>query len=399
MSQQTEIGDTKRSGVARKRQQADSELADVVVSGVPTTQEDRPWYLALRPWLFCLGFLLLVEIGARLYYDTGLSLRKERFDNFPSPASENAFVAQMQRDTAYKVAVVGDSTVVGAALLGRQESMPRYLEEALQVARPNRPIHVWNFGLAGARASDMLCLLKKVEEGRPDFVIVNGNYFITVQGITQTPIAEPWLARTIRDVPESVQRVLPRRTNPEKREAIVTDAVEDKIRFIGLRQAINARLFGVQPREPFSVANPFVMELVTVMKKMHRLKPTVWSQRVPVQRPEDYVKKYSGDITPQDPNGQFQREIMQEIVHSGVPAMTYITPQNPAMTSVCLPRDLYLQRRQVLSSFLTAPGVPHKDLSDLIPQDLFTDNDHMLAEGNRRLAEVLAQDILPRIPN
>lgn len=399
MSQESVVRDAKRPVATRKRPEADSELADVVVSGVPTGQEDRPWYLALRSWFFCLGFLLLLEIGTRLYYDTGLSLRKERFDNFPTPASQNAFIAQMQRDTAYKIAIVGDSTVVGGALLGRQESMPRYLEGALQAARPNRPIHVWNFGLAGARASDMLCLLKKVEEGHPDFVIVNGNYFITVQGIIQTPIAEPWLARTIKDVPPSIQRILPVRTNPQKIEAILTDAVEEKIRFIGLRQSINARLFGVQPREPFAVANPFVMELVTLMKQRHRLKPTVWSQRVPVQRPPDYRQKFAGDITPQDPNGQFQREIMQEILHSGLPAMTYITPQNPAITSYCLPRDLYLQRRQVLSSFFAAPGVPHKDLSDLIPEYLFTDNDHMLAEGNRRLAEVIAQEILPRIPN
>jgi len=177
------------------------ELADVVVAAKIQDRPRTPWFITLRPWLFCLAFLFCAELGARLYYDTGTSLQSERFDNFPTPALENLFVAQMQRDTAYKIAVIGDSTVVGAALLDQKDYVPNQLQAALHRALPDREIHVWNFGVAGARAADLLCIFKKVEEAHPDLVIVGGSYYITAIGITKQPVAEPWLAYNLSSIP------------------------------------------------------------------------------------------------------------------------------------------------------------------------------------------------------
>ena len=147
----------------------DQELADVVIAAKIEDKPFVPWYVTLRPWLFCLAFLLVAELATRAYFDFTLCLQKERFDNYPSPASENAFVAQMRRDTAYKVVTIGDSTVVGAALLKPDQSIPRYLEEALRGALPGREIHVWNFSVAGARAPDMLLPAQKSPGGQARF--------------------------------------------------------------------------------------------------------------------------------------------------------------------------------------------------------------------------------------
>src|SRR2546430_713794 len=65
------------------------ELAQVVVSSASIHVPSRAWYLVLRPWLFCVVFLFLVELGTRLYFDRTLCLRRDRFDTFANAASED----------------------------------------------------------------------------------------------------------------------------------------------------------------------------------------------------------------------------------------------------------------------------------------------------------------------
>src|SRR5207248_1727227 len=134
------------------------------------------------------------ECGIRLHFDTGLSFQHERFDNFPNAATEDAWIAQIARDPAYRVVVIGDSVMVGASLIKKGETPPSYLERALTGAIPRRDVHVWNLSLAGARATDQLCLLEKVLEARPDFVVISGNYITFRDEIAQMPLAHPWLA-------------------------------------------------------------------------------------------------------------------------------------------------------------------------------------------------------------
>lgn len=375
----------------------DNEFADVVVAAQIQDRPMVPWYVTLRPWLFCLMFLLCAELGTRLYYDTGYSLQTERFDNFPTPALENAYVAQMRRDPAYKIAVIGDSTVVGAALLDQKDYVPNQLQAALRGTLPNREIHVWNFGVAGARAADMLCIFKKVQEGRPDFVIIGGSYYITAIGVARQPLAEPWLAYNLSQIPAPIRQILPDRDPKKQWEEELVKHVEENFRLLGMRQALNAHLFGVQPRFPYDIANPGVMIGTNIAKKMHKLYPTPYYERGPGYAPEHYIGFYAKDITEDDLNGSFYRYLMQEVQNSGIPGLTYLTPQNPAMTGFALTRDNYLKRRKILSSFFTTPGIIHRDYCDLIPSELFTDNDHLLPAGNQRLAVALANEIRPTI--
>jgi hypothetical protein len=386
----------------------DHELADVVIAASTKDTPFVPWYVTMRPWLFCLAFLLVAELATRVYFDTTICLQKERFDNYPTPASENAFVAQMQRDTAYKVVTIGDSTVVGAALLKPNQSMPRYLEESLRGALPGREIHVWNFSIAGARPPDMLCLLKKALEGKPDLIVVNGNYYISAMmkmpelhpdgpAKTLTPLvmAEPWLAYNLPAIPDSVRPFLPPREFKKRVEEELTWAIEGKSRFIGMRQAINARVFGVQPRFPYIIANPVIMTAATVGKKMGKLRPTRWDLRdlESKRRMDEYY--YRGEITPQDEGLRFYRAIIEEARRSGLPCITYLTPQNPAFTRHLFDSD-YRRNRHALSEALSGPGVANQDYSTgLVAQDLFSDSVHLLPEGNRLLASKIAEQILP----
>lgn len=377
------------------------ELADVVVARQTRYEASIPWVVTLRPALFCLMFLLLAECAARLYFDTTLCLEAQRFDNFPGPGVQDAFVAQMRRDTAYKVVLIGDSTIVGPSLLPQQDTMPRALEAELNRRFPNRPIHVWNMSIAGARSTDELCLLEKALEGKPDFIVVQANYFISGQiydaDVPQHAewIMNPWLAYNLPAVPPTLVPLLKPRDWKQRLEDSLMTAVETHVRLVGMRQSINAMVFGVQPRTPFETPNPLVMAGVNVAKRMHRLYAQPWTEHGPAAR--SYLSKYCRPITSDNFNGQHYREVMQELQRAGTPALTYLTPQNPGITNVVLTREQYGDGRRVMRSFFQGYGIPYCDFSELVPDPFFVDNDHMLAGGNRRLALALADEIAPRL--
>ena len=373
----------------------EEELADVVVAEKTQDSPLVPWYVTLRPWLFCLMFLLLAEVTTRLYFDTSTCLQTDRLDNFPTPALENAYAAQMRRDTAYKVVVIGDSTVVGSALLNKSETIPAYLEQALRDKLPDQNIHVWNFSVAGSRALDEMCLLQKALEGKPDCIVVEGNYFVTSLGVSAHPLAEPWLAYNLDTVPAPILPYLPQRNAKKRFEDTLTWGIEENIRFLGLRQAINAKLFGVQPRVPYSVPNPAVMTSVSIAKKLHHLDMAAWNMRGLTV--EQYLGDYRRDFDEMDLNCQFYQLVAKMAAAAHVPCVFYITPQNPAATSFALPHAEYLANRKVLAASMTTPGVVCADYSELVPDPLFHDNDHMLPGGNRMLASALAAEIAPRI--
>jgi hypothetical protein len=386
-----------------KAEPQQEELAEVIAAGQTRYEASRPWYVTLRPALFCLMFLLMAECAARLYFDTTLCLETERFDNFPGPGTQAAFIAQMQRDKAYKIVLIGDSTIVGPSLLPKNETMPRILEAELNHRVPNRRIHVWNMSIAGARSTDELCLLKKAIEGKPDFIAVEGNYFISEQIFdANVPlhaewVMNPWLAYNLPEVPPSLLPLLPPRNWKQCVEDSLTVAIETHVRLVGMRQAINAMLFGVQPRTPFETPNPLIMAGVSIAKKTHRLYAQSWSQKG--ISAGSYVSKFCQPITPDNFNGQHYREVMLELQRVGTPALTYLTPQNPGITKVVLTPEEYGAGRTVLSSFFQGYGVPYYDFSELVPDPFFVDNDHLTAEGNRRLAVALANEIAPRIQN
>ena len=95
--------------------------------------------------------------------------------------------------------------------------------EDLRGALPGRDVHVWNLSLAGVRASDVISLLQKAMEGRPDFIVIEGNYYISSAG--GDPIAEPWLAYNLPAVPPSVAPLLPPRDAKKRMEDSLTAIV------------------------------------------------------------------------------------------------------------------------------------------------------------------------------
>ncbi len=377
------------------RASINEELASVVVAEESLDSPSVPWYVTLRPVLFCVLFLFLAEGATRLCFDTTLCLHKERFDNFPAGPMQDVYVDQMKRDKAYKVVIIGDSVVVGPSLLEKDQTIPQYLEKSLKESIPGHEIHVWNYSLAGTRSTDQLLLLQKAIDAHPDLVVITGNYITFANGIEETPIFHPWLAYNLPEIPSPLKSLLPERTFKENAEQKINDFFEKNIRLIGMRQAVNAAFFGVQPRVPFDNPNPAVMIGVSIGKRLHKLDMQPWSKRA--SSPSIYTKVYNRNIQADAFNGQYYKYIWQTLDSHKIAAFTYITPQNPSVVERAMSPAVYEQNRDVIHSFFNDPNIPFKDYSDLVPNELFYDNDHMLAGGNKMVAEHLSAELTPII--
>jgi lysophospholipase L1-like esterase len=375
------------------------ELADVVIAVESRDRRGEPWYVRLRAWLFCLMFLCVAECGTRIEFDTTLCLHHERFDNFPNPAALDAFVGQIKRDPAFRVVVLGDSVVVGPSLLDKDETIPEYLEVALRRQHPGRDIHVWNLGIAGARSADIYCVLLKVLEASPDLLVIENNFMMYAVDFRGQPISNTWLAYSLPHIPAALTPFLKQRDYKRAIEDTSTWFVERNFRLFGLRQAINGMLFGVQPRVPFEDPNPVVMLATVAGKRVGKLPMQSWSRRG--QTADSYRSLYLhggaglDPVRPNNLNGRFYPIMMEELRKRKVPAFFYMTPQNPAMLAQYFPNEIYVTNRGAAATFTSAPDFPSRDYSTLVPDQLFYDNDHLLADGNRMVAEAIAKDIQP----
>ena len=333
--------------VSRRKSQvladrSSDELASVVIAD-QAAEDARPWWVRLLPWGVCLCLLLVMEGAVRGVFDYTLAIRYQRFDNFPSPATQESVVSAIRRDRALRVVMLGDSTVVGSSLLMPNESIPRQLEIALSRELPGVPIHVWDLSMVGSRAVDLLCMLKKVEEAQPDAIVVQGNYFLCLQVVDKMTLFNPWLADTLREVPDSVQPYVPKRTAKEAMDERITRFFESHLRLVGMRQAINTMLFGVQGRtDIFRHPNPLAMAATSLGKRAGLMRPQSWRER---QNGNAFFDLYTNPIQPHGANLRFYPHVAQELARSGAVGVTYQTPQNPAIVAASIRQEDYLAGR------------------------------------------------------
>lgn len=369
------------------------ELADVVIASDSRDRKEVPWYIRLRIWLFCLMFLGMAECVARVAFDGTLCLREERFDNFPNPAALDAFVGQIKRDRAFRVVVLGDSVVVGPSLLAKDETITAYLEAALKRKYPGRDIHTWNLGIAGARSTDLYCMLLKVLEAEPDLVVIENNFMMYTLDIRLHPVECPWLAYSLPKVPDPIQPLLSPLEYKRKIDDECTWFVERNFRLFGMRQAINGLLFGVQPRIPYGSPNPAVMLTTRIGQTLGKLPMEPWNVRGLTS--ENFRSMYANPVRYNSLNGRFYRIMIEELRRRKVPAFFYMTPQNPAMMNDYFPAAVYAENRKVAASFMLAPDFPSADYATMLPDNLFYDNDHLLPAGNKEIAGRMADDLAP----
>jgi hypothetical protein len=130
-------------------------------------------------------------------------------------------------------------------------------------------------------------------------------------------------------------------------------------------------------------------------KALGRLKMEPWNQRG--VNAQTFQGMYANSVHEDNLNGQFYPLMIEELRKRKIPAFFYMTPQNPAMMAEILPGRTYDENRRVAASFMESRDFPSSDYSNLVPDQLFYDNDHLMPGGNKMVGEAIAQDIGPLV--
>ena len=80
-----------------------------------------------------------------------------------------------------------------------------------------------------------------------------------------------------------------------------------------------------------------------------------------------------------------------------LPSFVFLTPQNHGLLGALADNPGYRADSEALGNIFVGAGVPFRSYDGQVAEGLFTDLDHLTAEGNRRLAELLAEDLSPRL--
>jgi len=383
------------------------ELASVLIAGEPAPEKGKH---VLRPWLFCLIFLLLLEILLRLFFHPASNyLLTESLYDTPEITSLHTFLKQIGRSHNPKVIMLGDS-IVGGGACPKDQTMARHLERILRKAFPGQSIEVWNLGMGGSRAADIYFLLKQVIPLKPDLVILNSNYRLFSKiYLGKKPMARPWLACKLEEEPSELLARIP----GVKEEAV--DPREEKVsgyieRFSALyahrydlKFYINQRLFG----EPL----PKVLERweklfrgwmtralggnVENKDNTEEVLFLPWNRK-PV--PDIGELKAYYELTPFSPdniNLIFSKKISQLLDCTRTPALVFLSPENHTLAGQIINNPLYEENLSRIGQVFSGHTFVCRNYDRAIEDRYFADKDHLTGEGNRVFAGILAQEVIP----
>jgi hypothetical protein len=127
--------------------------------------------------------------------------------------------SSMQRPNEYKVLVLGDSSTWGT-LLNPEETFSGVINASNFETCQNRPVHVYNLGIAQLSLFKDLIILQRAMDFHPDLVIWMVTLNSTIREIKQHPI--------VNDNPEIAQELIDKYKLGIKINAVNTVSIEQK---------------------------------------------------------------------------------------------------------------------------------------------------------------------------
>lgn len=299
----------------------------------------------------------------------------------------------------YKILFLGDSAAYGSAVHSGAQTVSAYLEQELNQRYPGKQVKVFNFAFKGYGMSENYFLLNSLADSGLDMVVYNVsiNWFNrakvlehpNVLYLSDTYFWEPFVAKT---------GVLQPRPKKEKLEDKIAEDVGKIWSFYQNRSAITTLLLGKSLRAQLSD----LQLAITKPKKLVIQR----QEEVDLYRPW-YQKDWSvklgkagytvGKLNLSNNNPQVVfYNLMQEImVQKKIKGLIYTSPQNFTLLKRYKMLDLPAWTASIgqLRDKTQRQGITFKDYSTLVDDRYFSDTVHLLAPGNKAVAEQLAENI------
>lgn len=350
----------------------------------------------LRPLLFCVVFLFLLDALVRLWVATAPPYpwdgRFREGDLYPYEI-DGALAALGRAKGSFNVVLLGDSVLRGAYLQD-QETVRGILQAHLHQDFPGRDIRVWNLAMAGARGADKYAMLKLVAPYHPDLIVMNIDY----KFFNTAKLSYPFLADAWQDDQDAI--AFDRALGLDPFEEIATHHVKQLWALYRHREWINRNLFG---DAPFALVGKAVEPPKVAPDPGSWVDPRLpWTEKH-LQLDAHYQSLYRTDaIAPDNANAMAWDRTARFIDRQQMPAFLYWTPQNHRFLAPQIDNPAYEHNRQVVAQLFAGHTLTYKDYDRQLDagdrqEGAFVDADHLTPAGTRRFADQLYQDLLPQL--
>lgn len=286
--------------------------------------------------------------------------------------------------------ILGDS-VAYSGPGGPEQSVSRYMND---IARERGLPPVFNLAVPAAQAGDFYTLLLKLEEKgiSTDNVIINLIYGGFVKRDPRPPVVY-WFYRDLERLdPETYEAV---RLHLEQARAAETGEKPRKINE-KIQEFLQYRVFPVVPVLKYrDFIRDAIFRKAGVPRTTGDARPWYEKPYLPgLLKQAEYQRLFSPEPVVLDgtnPNVFFLKKIAER--QRGKNLFVFMSPVNSELMKEEVSRPGYKQNLNEINAFMGQLArdysFHYRDLSDAIPQELFSDHLHLVSGGYQRLAEIL----------
>lgn len=338
-------------------------------------------------WLI-LG-LLLVDLGLNWYLDRRVLVAQDWRVNNPDLGTLRVVLDRIERASGAVVVCLGDSEMYGSSTPATA-TIPAYLGKALRQRFPGQEVTVINLGLKGLKPAEAYFLVRQLAQLPVDVLVYN--------------ISRGWFGEKgglrFQDVlllpgnREAARRLGLKATAPDLEEKL-GQRVAELWSFYRYRQVV-ARDFLRLPELVRGSAERFHSPREWQQKQQQQqglARP--WWEKKQMLLQGGGGKLAPLNLTEKNLEWRLYLELLREWQKTGRPALVYTTPANLELLRQKFQIDSrrWRQEQHQILEAVRQQQLVALDYTQLLDSRYFTDEIHLQVEGNRLVAEKLAQEL------
>lgn len=386
---------------------------------VPPRSPSSPWLprglsrplTSLRPYGFAVGWLLCFEVLLRVFCAPDGRVLKAPLPIYGCLADDEqqrliAARAGALPPNALDIVLIGDS-VLGSVNNAPGERLADYLGPALSdVLGGQRPVRVFSLAAGGAHASDVYGLLRRLLvrleatplQTRNLAVVLSSNVIFFSRRQSQPAMLAPCLLDGLPDA-DPLRRQLSLPAEPSPLERRTATWLAGHVYLYQQRRHLAEAWFGGAPRQALREGLQRGFKR-SPTEEPPELRNRSW--RLRGLSGEGYAPNY--DFIPLSAREALNHRATEALAgwlgrqrqrQPELPVLVMLNPQNHALVGAHTSRPEYQALTTAIEACFHRQGVRYVsyDRDPDISSELFLDNDHLTAEGNRILAQKLAVEL------
>lgn len=358
-------------------------------------------YLRITPRSLAITLLILFLID--------LILRSYWVGLYQSPGSMrlvNTEVESLRRledelrsAKGYKIVFLGDSQAYGSSVKNSSETVPAYLEQELRKLMPGKEVKIFNFAFKGMGFSENYFVLNTLINEDVDLIVYNlsTSWFNRTNNFDHPNVVN--LSENLSENEKLTRMgIKSTRSNKDKFSDEIGLTIGRVWNLYGNRAAITSSIMGKSVRENLSKFELMATKPEEALKKEQKqqwlYQPWYTKDWNKILGKINY-KFGRLDLNPYNPQMIFYKMILDSVNRSQVKAVFYDSPQNIPMLEKYYDMDKKEWQKGLtgIKNMTKSQYVTHLDYTSLVPDKFFTDAIHMDKQGNRLVAQRLAQVI------